>query len=91
MKRFIILLVIISSVALILFSNSLKVNGSIKKVGDYKIVFVEKNDTLWGIIKNNCSDYKDIRKVIYDIKKLNNISSNIVPGQKIKIPLDLCK
>ena len=58
----------------------------------YRIDFVSKGDTLWSIaekeIHNN--DYykgKDIRKVIYEIKELNNLSdNNLVEGTSLKIP-----
>lgn len=57
---------------------------------EYRTVIVEKGDTLWNIIKDNCSNYKDIRKAVYEVKKVNDIfSANIVPGQKIKIPIKL--
>ena len=58
----------------------------------YKIDFVSKGDTLWSIAekKINNNDYykgKDIRKVIYEIKELNNLSNNnLVEGTSLKIP-----
>ena len=58
----------------------------------YKIDFVSKGDTLWSIAEKeiNNNDYykgKDIRKVIYEIKKLNNLSNNnLVEGTSLKIP-----
>jgi LysM repeat protein len=53
----------------------------------YRTVVVNKGDTLWNIIKNNCSNYGDIRKAIFDVQKVSNLeSANITPGQIIKIP-----
>lgn len=58
----------------------------------YKIDFVSKGDTLWSIAEKeiNNNDYykgKDIRKVIYEIKKLNSLSNNnLVEGTSLKIP-----
>lgn len=58
----------------------------------YKIDFVSKGDTLWSIAEKeiNNNDYykgKDIRKVIYEIKELNNLSNNnLVEGTSLKIP-----
>lgn len=58
----------------------------------YKIDFVSKGDTLWSIAEKeiNNNDYykgKDIRKVIYEIKELNNLSNNnLAEGTSLKIP-----
>ncbi len=78
-----ILLIIFVTVSV----NVILAKGATKRVPAVKIITVEKGDTLWSIVKNNCTDNIDIRKAIYDIKKLNYMeSSNIMPGQKIKIP-----
>ena len=53
---------------------------------------ITRGDTLWSIaeyeIKNN--DYyknQDIRKVIYEIKKINNLEGNeLKEGIELKIP-----
>jgi LysM repeat protein len=76
---------------MILFFNTSKVNSS-TSIPQYKTVLVEKGDTLWSITKNNCTNYKDIRKAIYYIKRANNITSaNVNPGQIIKIPYEFYK
>ena len=50
-------------------------------------VVVEKGDTLWDIAKKHKKDKEDIREVIYNISKYNNMESlNIVPGQIVYIP-----
>ncbi|MBS4026582.1 MAG: LysM peptidoglycan-binding domain-containing protein [Clostridia bacterium] len=46
---------------------------------------VEPGDTLWGLATKYYPDSKDIRKTVYDIKKSNNISGHIYPGQIIKL------
>lgn len=57
---------------------------------EFKQYIVSKDERLWDIaeeeLKNN-TYYKneDIRQVIYEIQKDNNISGNIYPGQVIKI------
>lgn len=59
----------------------------------YKTIFTSKGDTLWSIAKkevNNNSYYydEDIRKVIYDLKKINNLDSDILKtGTKLEIPI----
>lgn len=82
-------MIIISTTVMFLLSFNKKVYGS-DRGPEYNIVVVENGDTLWTIVKENCSSYKDIRKAIHDVKKINGMTSaNIFPGQKIKIPLKL--
>lgn len=58
----------------------------------YKEDYIIKGDTLWSIAEKerNTNEYyknKDIRKVMYEIKQLNNIKDeNLEIGQKILIP-----
>lgn len=55
-------------------------------------IYVEYGDTLWEIskqqqINNNYYKNTEIRKIINDIKKANNLkTSNLSIGQKLKIP-----
>ncbi|MEW6624724.1 MAG: LysM peptidoglycan-binding domain-containing protein [Bacillota bacterium] len=52
------------------------------------VISVQEGDTLWGIAKKHHPN-KDIRKVIYQIEKLNNISKSMIyPGQQLKIPIN---
>ena len=56
-----------------------------------KTVPVSSGDTLWTIaeFEKENNDYyknKDIREIIYEIKKINNLdSSNLIVGQELKI------
>ncbi len=58
----------------------------------YSEIYVSSGDTLWSIAKteqerNNYYKGRDIREIIFDIKKVNNLSnSNLVINQKILIP-----
>ncbi len=58
----------------------------------YKEDYIIKGDTLWSIAENEVSNNeyyknKDIREVMYEIEKLNNLQSeNLEIGQKILIP-----
>ena len=58
----------------------------------YKEDYIIKGDTLWSIAEKerNTNEYyrnEDIRKVMYEIKQLNNIKDeNLEIGQKILIP-----
>ena len=51
---------------------------------------VNAHDTLWNIASNICSKNTDIyiRKVITDIKEINNMSESIIyEGQTIMLPI----
>lgn len=54
----------------------------------YIEVKVIEGDTLWNIAKEHLPSNYDIRKMIYNIKEINDIeSANIHPGDIIKIPI----
>lgn len=68
------------------FSNISFSKGEVKK----KTIYVSNGDTLWGIAaqeQENNSYYqdKDIRNIVCEIKKLNNLqnNSNLLVGQKL--------
>lgn len=44
---------------------------------------VQHGDTLWNIAEKHVSDNENILEVIHDIKKNNDITSEIHPGQQI--------
>ncbi len=51
-------------------------------------VYVTPGDTLWQIAKENNPENKDIRRLVYEIKELNNLkTSNIIVGEEILIPV----
>jgi LysM repeat protein len=53
---------------------------------NYIKVVVAPGDTIWSIAKEH-NTYSDIRKLVYDIRKLNNITPIIQPGQVLKVPV----
>jgi len=57
------------------------------KEPSYVSVRVREGDNLWNIVSMYSKD-KDIRKYIYEVKKLNKMNdSNIYPGQNILLPI----
>ena len=89
-KKFIKTIVI---VIVLLFLLCLIINNTYSKAKiSYKEDYIIKGDTLWSIAVHevNTNEYykgKDVRKVMYEIKKINNLeSNNLTIGQKIKIP-----
>ena len=86
--RMIILIVGIISILFICFSNISFSKGEIKT----KSIYVSSGDTLWTIAteeqeNNSYYEDKDIRDIIYEIKKINNLdkNSNLIAGQKLLI------
>jgi LysM repeat protein len=56
-----------------------------EKIQKYETYVVKQGDTLWSIAKRYTDG--DPRKLIYEIRELNNITPVIRPGQEIKIPV----
>lgn len=86
--RMIILIIGIISILFICCSNISFSKGEIKA----KTIYVSSGDTLWTIAteeQENNLYYKDkdIRDIIYEIKKINNLdnNSNLISGQKLLI------
>ncbi len=91
-KKFIRSIIII---LLVIIGLSLLISKSTYSHGEkqYKTVYVSKGDTIWSIAKNNqeSNDYykgKDIRYIMNDISKINNIEkSNLKIDQKLLVPV----
>ncbi|MDR0570657.1 MAG: LysM peptidoglycan-binding domain-containing protein [Clostridiales Family XIII bacterium] len=88
--RFIVFLVVLS-LAMFLTGRFTLVKNSAASVTDpveYVIEEIKPGDTLWGLAKKYKTDGDDMRKFIFEIKKLNGISdSNVYPGQLVKVPI----
>ncbi|CCJ33826.1 MULTISPECIES: cell division suppressor protein YneA [Caloramator] len=66
-----------------------KANSQSQSKINYIYVTVESGDTLWKIAKKHKTDKQDIRKLVYEIRKANNLESLIIyPGQTIKVPIE---
>lgn len=85
-----ILLIVLAIISINLITSA---NKSYSKVEiQYKTEYASSGDTLWSIAEresenNNYYKDKDVREIIYDLKKINNLSnSNLAEGQEIKIP-----
>lgn len=82
-----IILIFILVISLFICKSSYS-SGEVK----YKEIKVISGDTLWSIAReenrnNSYYEGKDIRFVVYEIDKLNNIGNNILKeGDKIKVP-----
>ena len=89
-KRFFIFMTfifIICAVIITLIFNLPNAYSSVysEKYKEYQIL---KGDNLWGISLENMPKDYDVRKMVFDIKKLNDMeTSYIYEGDTIKIPL----
>lgn len=86
-KLSIVMIALIIVLLLFIHSTSL----SYKDI-EYREIYVSRGDTLWTIAKseqqnNEYYKGKDIRDIIFDIKKVNNLTTTeLVANQKILIP-----
>ena len=87
--RTILIILSILAIVICIFINNSYSNSNL----NYKQEYINKGDTLWSIaeeeIRNN-PYYKDedVRKVIYEIRELNNLkTSDLIEGVQIKIPV----
>ena len=91
MKKFIRMVLILIGIIVIfaiMFASKSYSKGAVKE----KTIFVSNGDTLWNIASqeqetNNYYSDKDIRDIVYDIRKLNNLdnSETLKIGQKLVI------
>jgi len=85
------LFVILSLVIILIFTlynlNAFSLNK--EDYNNYIEILVKDGDTIWNIAKKYNSDGNDLRQLVYDISKINDVEDSvIVPGQKIIVPLD---
>lgn len=79
------ILVIISLIVSLVF-NLPKAHSS-SYMQNYKEYYVAKGDNLWDISLRNMPKDFDVRRMVYEIKKLNDMeTSYIYEGDSIKIP-----
>lgn len=88
-KKTLIIIIFTLLIVICIFSNNSYSNVKFS----YKTIFTSKGDTLWSIAENeiNNNNYysnEDIRKVVFELKKINNLDTNIISeGTELKIPI----
>ena len=86
-KLSVVIGILVIMVLLFIHSTSL----SYKDI-EYREMYVSRGDTLWNIAKSEQENNmyykgKDVREIIFDIKKVNNLtSSDLRVNQKLLIP-----
>lgn len=93
MKKFLISTLIVFILSVLFVTNSVSGSSSEKQQSEvyYQTVTILSGDTLWGLAeKYNNNQYPDIRNYIYEIKKFNNLNSDvIIAGESIVIPITI--
>ena len=84
-KKLSIAVVLIVSIAVFMSISTSSLGAPEKQ---YEVIVVRSGDTLWDIAKEH-SGNKNISKSIYEIKKINNLSSasDLQPGMELNIPI----
>lgn len=55
----------------------------------YQTVTVRSGDSLWSIAREHCDKSRDIRKYIYNLKKINNMDSSLlIMDTNLLIPVE---
>ena len=90
-KRFVRSILIVLGIITILSLMLMNTTLSHKEI-EYKIIYVSEGDTLWNIAaelqNSNYYKGKDIRYIIEDIVKINNLDSkSLMANQKLEIPI----
>src|SRR5665647_3129556 len=82
--------VVIMMLMLVTISNTILGINSASSLTkpEYASIQIKYGDTLWNLASEYNQDGKDIRKFVYEICELNEISADsIYPGQSILIPV----
>lgn len=83
-----LLFLLIISISISMVSSYYK-NKTQNKTISYEEVVVKKGDTIWNISIKYTPKDKDVRKTVYEIRKINNLNDCIIfPGQTLKVPID---
>lgn len=91
LKKSVKMVLSIIIIAVIIWLLIRSTSFSYKEV-EYREMYVSNGDTLWEIAKsekdkNQYYEGKDIREIIFDIKKVNNLqNSDIYEHQRLLIP-----
>ena len=85
-KKMVTSLLITGLILVIMTLMALSSYGS--KPIKYDEIVIKNGDTLWGIVETINKNNEDPRKLIGNIKRINNLDNVVLqPGQIIKVPV----
>lgn len=86
-KNILRVLIILISLSLILAISVFHSAGKTQE--EYVNVKIKSGQTIWEIASKNSSDDTNLRKLVYDIKKINRLkTAELHPGDRIKVPIN---
>lgn len=88
--RFFLFIIAMSVIITMLVVSLLSINEAYGSNYNYEYeeIKIVKGDTLWMIALDRMPEKYDVRKMVYEIKMINEMDvSNIYPGDIIKVPI----
>ncbi len=83
-SRVLVLLTVIVAGFLLLLASAVQATGRDPVATTYQVT---AGDSLWEVAEAHAEDGEDLRAVVYEIKRLNDLSSSIIqPGQVLLVP-----
>ena len=88
-SRFMLFITVIMILFVSMTYTALGVNdASSLTMQEYIGVYIEPGDTLWEIASEHMSEHMEIRKAVYVLCEVNNITADTLqPGQTIMVPV----
>ena len=85
-SRVLVLLVSVAVASFLLLASAVQATDGVRATAE---VQVSAGDTLWEIASEVSEPGDDVRKVIHDIKRMNDLDNSIIrPGQVLVVPVD---
>jgi len=88
--RVVVLLTAIVVLMILLLANAVGASGTGAADGpvEYGTHTVVAGDTLWDIAVEHTTSGEDVRRVVYEIQRLNDLETSVIlPGQVLRVPI----
>ena len=85
-SRVLVLLVSVAVASFLLLASAVQASGGPAATAEVR---VSAGDTLWAIAAEAAEPGEDVRKIIHDIKRMNDLDGSIIrPGQVLTVPAE---
>ena len=85
-SRVLVLLVSVAVASFLLLASAVQATDSVRATTEVRVL---QGDTLWAIASEVGDPGDDVRRIIHDIKRMNDLpNSTIRPGQVLVVPAD---
>ncbi|MBU1227409.1 MAG: LysM peptidoglycan-binding domain-containing protein [Actinobacteria bacterium] len=88
--RVVVLLTAIVVLTVLLLVNTVGASGVATTDGpvEYGTHLVVAGDTLWDIAADSTTPGEDVRRVVFEIQRLNDLEGSVIlPGQVLRVPI----